>query len=66
MNDYVKRVDSHARYLVPTAMGIVIGASLRMLGTPLMVLFLAAGAVSAYAFGWRVTITRSNDRIIDR
>lgn len=65
MNKNSGLTTSPERYLVPTAIGIVIGASLCLLGTPLLVVLLLAGMASAYACGWRIVITRSTDRIID-
>ena len=46
------------RYLVPTAIGAVIGGALSLLGTPFVVVILLAGMATAYAFGWRIVVRR--------
>ena len=52
---------SQGNCLIQTAAGIVIGTCLSMLGTPIIVTLLAAGTMGAYAFGWRIAITRHSD-----
>ena len=66
MSESSVRTKSPEHYLVPTAIGMIMGGTLRLLGTPLMVLLLTAGIATAYSLGWRVIVTKKNtDRIID-
>jgi hypothetical protein len=53
---------AEASCAVPLAIGIAIGGSLSLLGTPLLLVLLLAGAIGAYACGWRVTISRNTSR----
>ena len=53
-------------YVTPVAVGTVIGACLSLLGTPIVVVLLLAGVATAYAFGWRIVVSRkTTNRITD-